>query len=116
MHHRTKATTILQFIQGLRGDLRVTLEEGTWAAWMYDCYVCTCPVWGVQVYLKISAFPFGDLRQKELRFPQHIAIRSATEQRAAASRVGLGAFDTARSPLRSWWRYKRHASSGEAAK
>jgi hypothetical protein len=25
----TKASTILQFIDGLRGDVRVTLEEGT---------------------------------------------------------------------------------------
>jgi len=32
----TKATTILQFIQGLRGNLNVTFEEGTWAAWLYD--------------------------------------------------------------------------------
>ncbi|MGO9306773.1 MAG: IS110 family transposase [Candidatus Korobacteraceae bacterium] len=32
----TKASTILQFIQGLRGDLHVTLEEGTWSAWLYD--------------------------------------------------------------------------------
>src|SRR5580765_4514901 len=32
----TKANTILQFIDGLRGDLRVTFEEGTWAAWLYD--------------------------------------------------------------------------------
>jgi transposase len=32
----TKASTILQFIQGLRGDLHLTLEEGTWAAWLYD--------------------------------------------------------------------------------
>jgi hypothetical protein len=32
----TKAITILQFIHGLRGDLHVTLEEGTWAAWLYD--------------------------------------------------------------------------------
>ena len=32
----TKAITIVQFIQGLRGDLHVTLEEGTWAAWLYD--------------------------------------------------------------------------------
>jgi hypothetical protein len=29
----TKAATILQFIQGLRGSLFVTFEEGTWAAW-----------------------------------------------------------------------------------
>ena len=32
----TKASTILQFIDGLRGDVRVTFEEGTWAAWLYD--------------------------------------------------------------------------------
>lgn len=32
----TKASIILQFIDGLRGDLHVTLEEGTWAAWLYD--------------------------------------------------------------------------------
>ena len=32
----TKASTILQFIQGLCGDLHVTFEEGTSAAWLYD--------------------------------------------------------------------------------
>jgi Transposase len=32
----TKATTILQFIVGLRGNLYVTFEEGTWGAWLYD--------------------------------------------------------------------------------
>ena len=32
----TKATTVVQFVQGLRGDLQVTFEEGTWAAWLYD--------------------------------------------------------------------------------
>jgi len=32
----TKPSTILEFIDGLRGDLRVTFEEGTWAAWLYD--------------------------------------------------------------------------------
>src|SRR5271170_2335503 len=32
----TKASMILQFIDGLRGDLQVTFEEGTWAAWLYD--------------------------------------------------------------------------------
>jgi hypothetical protein len=35
----TKANTIIQFVAGLRGDLRVTLEEGTWAAWLYDLQV-----------------------------------------------------------------------------
>jgi hypothetical protein len=29
----TKASMILQFIDGLRGNLQVTFEEGTWAAW-----------------------------------------------------------------------------------
>jgi transposase len=32
----TKTSTILQFIHGLRGDLYVTFEEGTWAAWLYE--------------------------------------------------------------------------------
>jgi len=32
----TKANTILQCIDGLRGDLHVTFEEGTSAAWLYD--------------------------------------------------------------------------------
>ena len=32
----TKASMVLQFLDGLRGDLHVTFEEGTWAAWLYD--------------------------------------------------------------------------------
>ena len=32
----TKATTILEFFQGLKGTLWVTFEEGTSAAWLYD--------------------------------------------------------------------------------
>ena len=32
----TKASSILQFIHGLRGELHVTWKEGTWAAWLYD--------------------------------------------------------------------------------
>ena len=32
----TKATTVLEFIQGLRGSLWITFEEGTSAAWLYD--------------------------------------------------------------------------------
>src|SRR3984885_6379215 len=32
----TKASMILDFINGLRGELQVTFEEGTWAAWLYD--------------------------------------------------------------------------------
>jgi transposase len=32
----TKASSILQFLPGLQGELHVTWEEGTWAAWLYD--------------------------------------------------------------------------------
>jgi len=32
----TKATTILEFLAGLRGTLSLTFEEGTWAAWLCD--------------------------------------------------------------------------------
>ncbi|MGB8683534.1 MAG: transposase [Candidatus Binatus sp.] len=32
----TKASMILDLIDGLRGELQVTFEEGTWAAWLYD--------------------------------------------------------------------------------
>jgi len=32
----TKASMILQFMDGLRGNLHVTFEEGTAAAWLYD--------------------------------------------------------------------------------
>ena len=33
---QTKASTVLEFIQGLRGNLWVTFEEGTSAAWLYN--------------------------------------------------------------------------------
>src|ERR1700747_887437 len=32
----TKASTLLEFLAGLRGSLFVTFEEGTWAAWLYN--------------------------------------------------------------------------------
>ena len=32
----TEAATILQFIHSVRGQLHATVEEGTWAAWLYD--------------------------------------------------------------------------------
>jgi len=32
----TKANTMLDFIDGLRGEVYVTFEEGTWSAWLYD--------------------------------------------------------------------------------
>lgn len=32
----TKASTLLEFVHGLRGELHLTLEEGSWAAWLHD--------------------------------------------------------------------------------
>jgi len=32
----TQGSSVLQFIHGLRGELHVTWEEGTWASWLYD--------------------------------------------------------------------------------
>jgi len=32
----TKANMILECIEGLRGEVHVTFEEGTWSAWLYD--------------------------------------------------------------------------------
>ena len=32
----TKAATIVEFIQGLRGTLALTFEEGTLATWLHD--------------------------------------------------------------------------------
>ena len=41
----TEAATILQFIRSVRGQLHVTVEEGTWAAWLYDRLKPTCTSW-----------------------------------------------------------------------
>ena len=44
----TKAETILEFVHGLRGSLRVSFEEGASAAWLHDllqphvCEVLVC--------------------------------------------------------------------------
>ena len=43
----TKASSLLQFIHGLRGELHVTWEEGTWAAWLYDCMSRRKPMYSV---------------------------------------------------------------------
>jgi hypothetical protein len=32
----TKASTLLELLHGIRGELNVTLEEGTCAAWLHD--------------------------------------------------------------------------------
>src|SRR5215468_11560008 len=32
----TKADTFVEFVQGIRGTLALTFEEGTWATWLHD--------------------------------------------------------------------------------
>src|SRR5437867_11492478 len=45
----TKAATILEFMQGLRGTLALTFEEGTLAAWLHDLFKAPCqPVGGLR--------------------------------------------------------------------
>ena len=38
----TKASTIVEFIQGLQGTLSLTFEEGTSAAWLHDLLKPLC--------------------------------------------------------------------------
>src|ERR1017187_7946383 len=57
----TKASTILQFIQGVRGDLHATFEEGTWAGWLYDLlkpHVTELTKWISRIRSSASAGPF----------------------------------------------------------
>jgi len=35
----TRASAILEFLEGLRGTLQITFEEGTYSAWLYDLLV-----------------------------------------------------------------------------
>jgi hypothetical protein len=87
----TKAATILQFIRGLRGNLLVTFEEGTWAAWLYDLLkphvtkitVCNPP-----------------------------GIHSAIQQRERFICVTCGPFKPGGSPVRFSYAYIRFEMSG----
>ena len=48
----TKATTILDFLNGLRGRLYVTFEEGTHSAWLYDLLVREWRMWWCAIRAK----------------------------------------------------------------
>jgi hypothetical protein len=50
----TKASMILQFIDGLRGDIQVTFEEGTSAAWLYDLLKPHVTNWWCAIHEKTS--------------------------------------------------------------
>src|ERR1700692_2237847 len=62
----TKASILLQFIHGLRGDLHVTFEEGTWAAWLYDLLKPHVTEVVVCNPRKIALLKDGSLRQRFL--------------------------------------------------
>jgi hypothetical protein len=48
----TKASTLLQFLAGLRSNLSVTFEDGTWAAWLYDVLNLTSLTWWFVTHAK----------------------------------------------------------------
>src|ERR1700756_3878051 len=59
----TKASTILEFLAGLRGTLWLTFEEGTWAAWLYDLlkpHVAKLVVCNPRKNALLLTFPFID--------------------------------------------------------
>jgi len=89
----TKASTILQFIHGLRGSLHVTFEEGTCAAGCTTCLSHMSPKWWCVTLGKCSV----EGRQQErpdrcaqagYSSPQRITLRgiSRRERRADLER------------------------------
>jgi hypothetical protein len=63
----TKSSMILQFFDGLRGDLHVTFEEETWAAWPYDFAVSVRTIHTIKREIGFTR------ARRQLRFdPQHI--------------------------------------------
>jgi hypothetical protein len=60
----TKTSSLLQFIHGLEGELHVTWEEGTWAAWLYDLLKPHVHSWRVsQSYRRACAGNQGNARK-----------------------------------------------------
>src|ERR1700704_4510631 len=59
-----KASTILDFLGGLRGTVSVTFEEGTWAAWLYDLLKPHVAHWIVCTPRKLAALKQGNKSDK----------------------------------------------------
>src|SRR5215472_9395771 len=81
-----KAATILQFIRGLRGNLLVTLEEGTWAAWLYDLlkpYVTQVTVCNPRKNVLLRSGNKGDRidAQKLAELLRHGSLSAAADSR-----------------------------------
>jgi hypothetical protein len=86
----TKASTILEFLGGLRGTLSVTFEEGTWAAWLYDllkphvAHVVACNPRKNAALNQGNRSEKIDAREPANRFGSMISSRSTTARMAYA--------------------------------
>ena len=78
----TEAATILQFFAGLRGNLSVTFEEGTWSAWLYDLlnpHVEKLVIVSHRVLLRYSPQRPGSQNESESEdFSSHLRVFRAT--------------------------------------
>ena len=80
----TKASTIVQFIDGLRGDLQVTFEEGTWAASFIGLFRCADNS-GLVAGSQLESF-----RAFAKSCPSHCSCCSLSPKKdSAASRKGI---------------------------
>jgi len=88
----THASSILQFIHGLRDELHVTWEEGTWAAWLHDLlqlslHSCTTePASSAQLHETIKWEPPAGLATPL----NHAAIQSAKTKIPSKKKGGPG--------------------------
>jgi hypothetical protein len=71
-----KDSSLLQFIHGLRGELHVTWEEGTWAAWLYDL-----------LQPEVARVLICDLRRAMPYQPNRASRLGGSEQRQSAGAV-----------------------------
>ena len=61
----TKASTILEFLAGLRGSLFVTFEEGTWAAWLR--------IPPLQPRKCARSVPLSTIAESSVSYPKHFS-------------------------------------------
>src|SRR5256712_5707492 len=105
----TKASSILQFIHGLRGELHVTWEEGTWAAWLYDLLQ---PPGGASAGLRSAAQCVIKGRQQERQDRCAQAGRLVAHGNAAA---GLSRGTRAADPARAGAQLSDHQPRSESS-
>src|SRR6266571_5296827 len=107
----TKAATILQFIQGLRGSLHVTFEEGTCAAWLHDLlkpHVTEVLVCDPRKNALLKAGRRHCHRMKPLRWKNQIA-----SQHHATSRISEALGQKKYSLDRTDWKVRKYPAVGQ---